>query len=72
MRKRVDVQLTLQDGICVEDLLLYPGVLAAAGRQVLENQLGALRLPRPRLSTDDYALVLSVIPSNYSSQIPGS
>ena len=63
---------TLQDRIGVQDLLLYPGVLAAAGRQVLQDQLGALRLPCPGLSADDYALVLSVSPSYYSSQIPES
>ena len=28
------------------------------GRQVLEDQLGALRLPGPGLPADDYALVL--------------
>ena len=64
MSKRFHVQLTLQDGICVEDLLLYPGVFAAAGREVLEDELGALRLACPGLSTDDYALVLSKQDSN--------
>ena len=50
---------TLQYGVGVQDLLLYPGVFPTDGRQVLEDQLGALRLPGPGLSTDDDALVLS-------------
>ena len=51
---------TLQYRIGVQDLLLYPGVFPTDGCQVLEDQLGALCLPRPRLSTDDDALVLPV------------
>ena len=51
--------LTLQDRIGVEDLLLNPGVFAAAGCEVLEDQLGALRLAGPGLSADNYTLVLS-------------
>ena len=50
---------TLQYGVGLQDLLLYPGVFATDGRQVLEDQLGALSLPGPGLSTDDDALVLS-------------
>ena len=50
---------TLQYRVGVQDLLLYPGVFPTDGRQVLEDQLGALRLPGPGLSTDDDALVLS-------------
>lgn len=42
---------TLQDGVCFQDLLLYPGVLAAHRSQELQHQLGALRLPCSRLST---------------------
>ena len=34
-------------------------MLVADGGQVLEDQLGALRLPRPGLAADDHALVLS-------------
>ena len=50
---------SLKDRVCFEDLLLDPGVLPADGGQVLEDQLGALRLPGPRLPADDDALVLA-------------
>ena len=49
---------TLQYGVGVQDLLLNPGVFPTDGCQVLEDQLGALSLPGPGLSTDDDALVL--------------
>ena len=47
----------LQDRVGLEDLLLDPGVLAARRRQVLQDQLGALRLAGARLAADDDALV---------------
>ena len=53
------LQPTLQYGVGVQDLLLYPGVFPTDGCQVLQDQLGALSLPGPGLSTDDDALVLS-------------
>ena len=49
---------SLQNGIGLQYLLLNPGVFAADGRQVLEDQLGALSLPRPGLAADDHTLVL--------------
>lgn len=43
--------LTLKYRISLKYLLLYPRVLAADGCQVLQDQLRALRLTSPTLST---------------------
>lgn len=53
-------QLTerLEDGVGLEDLLLHPGGdVGRDGAQVLQDELGALRLARPRLAADDQRLV---------------
>ena len=52
------LKFTFQNGISLEDLLLDPGVLPADGGQVLQDQLGGLRLPGAGLARDDDALVL--------------
>lgn len=44
------LELTFQNGCGLQDLLLYPGVLAADGCQELQDQLGALRLSSSRLA----------------------
>ena len=49
----------LKDGVRLQDLLLYPGVLAGDGGEVLQDQLGALGLAGPGLPADDDALVLA-------------
>ena len=51
--------VTLEDWICLQNFELNLRVLVADGGQVLEDQLGALRLPRSRLPADHHALVLS-------------
>ena len=43
---------TFHDGVRLQDLLLYPRVLAADGGEELQDQLRALRLPSSRLATD--------------------
>lgn len=45
-----DFASTFQDGVCLEDLLLNPGVLTADCSQVLQHQLGALSFPSSGLS----------------------
>ena len=52
------MKFTFQNGISLEDLLLDPRVLPADGGQVLQDQLGGLRLPGAGLARDDDALVL--------------
>ena len=42
----------------MQNLELNLRVFVADGRQVLEDQLGALSLPRPGLAADDHTLVL--------------
>ena len=42
----------------MQDLELYLRVSAADGGEVLQDELGALRLARPGLATDNHALVL--------------
>ena len=43
---------TFQDGISFEDLLFDPGMFAANGRQVLQDEFGALGFSRTRLAAD--------------------
>ncbi len=43
---------TFQNGIGLQNLLLNPRVLATDGRQVLQDQLGALRFSGSRLTTE--------------------
>lgn len=50
--------VTLENRICLQNLELDLRVFVADGRQVLEDQLGALSLPRPGLAADDHTLVL--------------
>ena len=54
------ILVTLEDWICLQNFELDLRMLVADGGQVLEDQLGALRLPRPGLAADDHTLVLSV------------
>lgn len=43
--------LTFQDGVGFQDLLLNPRMLAADGGQELQDELGGLCFPCPRLAT---------------------
>lgn len=43
---------TLQDGVCLKNLLFDPGVLAAHHSQVLKHELGTLSFPCSWFSTD--------------------
>lgn len=43
--------LTFQYGVCLQHLLLNPRMLPTDGSQELENQFGALRLPRTGFTT---------------------
>lgn len=44
---------TFQDRISFKDLLLDPRMLSANGRQVLQNQFGALSFTSSRFSADN-------------------
>lgn len=43
---------TLQDGVGLQNLLLYPGVLTTDGCQELKDQFGAFSLSCSRLTTE--------------------
>lgn len=48
--KQTAISITFHDGVGLQDLLLYPGVLSGHSGQELQDQFGALRLPGTGLS----------------------
>ncbi len=58
VEKRFSVPEGLENRISLENLLLDPRVLPADGRQVLQDEFGALGFARARLAADDDALIL--------------